>query len=509
MAQKEIQKIGRRDFLTKGLIASAGVLSMKSLLVPKALGATSLFQNQQIEQADCLVLGAGMSGLCAARNLAFPKDHSPFKVIVLEASGGIGGRIFSINDPRFGKPMELGAQYIHRKPGSVDLWEDLNRYDVQLKKVPRMLRGLMYVPGVRRPKSKEYMLPFKWNFKDILTFSKKIDSYRGPDISAKEWLDRQDYNHIGRGLVDLYFTGSMPGKLENMSVKGFASDKASLQEMEWYEYQIHGGFLSFIERFTFSDDYSKKLDIRYQSIVEQIKYGPDGVEIRVKGGKSYKAKTAIITFSVGVLKSGMIEFIPPLPKSKMDALECLGMGDEVKIILKFKKCFWGEKTAILNSINTKRKTCRTFLIPGSGKKGEENTILNALFAGEEADDIYGKSDESVISDICSDLSEIFPNEGPIDQLLVQDSFGEYQYLRMQWRDNPYTLGADSFLKAHSERSVPIEKVREKLASAHETPSLFWAGEATASGDGIQPASTHGAHFAGNRASKEVLSHLLS
>ncbi|MGZ3807605.1 MAG: flavin monoamine oxidase family protein [Bacteriovorax sp.] len=506
MEKEKINAIGRRDFITKGLIAGAGLLSLNSI-ISKANGSNSLFKDIQTEYADCLILGAGMSGLTAARNLAFPQNNSPLKVIVLEASERLGGRIYSFKDPRFKEPMELGAQYIHRKPGSVDLWDDVNRYEILLTKVPRMLKGLMYVPGVRRPLTREYMLPFKWNLKDILSFSKKIDHYSGPDISAKEWLDLQNYNYIGRELVDLYLTGSAPGSLEELSIKGFASDKYSQQENESNEYQIRGGYSSFIERFTSSDDHSEKLDVRFHSIVEQIKYGPSGVEIRVKGGKTYRAKTAILTFPVGVLKSGAIEFIPALPKSKWDALECLGMGDEAKIVLKFKKCFWGNKTAMLNSISKKRKTCRTFFIPSYGKSEEENTILSALFAGVEADKIYGKSDESVIRDLCSDLSEIFPDEGPINQLLIpESSSGACQYLRMQWKNNPFALGADSFLKVHSERSVPIEKVRQVLASPEETPGLFWAGEATAWGEHIQPASSHGAHYTGMRASREVINH---
>src|SRR3954468_1305341 len=58
---------------------------------------------------DIIVIGAGASGLMAAWELA----QTGKKVIVVEARNRIGGRIYTINDNRFDKPVELGAEFIH------------------------------------------------------------------------------------------------------------------------------------------------------------------------------------------------------------------------------------------------------------------------------------------------------------------------------------------------------------------------------------------------------------
>jgi polyamine oxidase len=487
----------RRNFLSSSMIAGMGLL-----INPKTFAQPT---NSHEEIADCLVLGAGMAGISAAKNLAFPEySRKGYKVIVLESSSYVGGRILSIDDPTFGGPVEMGAEYIHRKPGSVILWDDVKKYKAETIKVPRMLHGRMYYDGWGDNLRKHIAMAKEWNLMDITSFSSKANKYKGPNISAKQWIEKQGYEGLGRNLVDLYFTGHIPGHLDEVSVRGFAADRVSEQEMEWNEYQIVGGYSSFVEKMTYgiNQHQGKQLDIRFNSPVNQIKYTDQGVEVRVKGGKIYKAKTAIITFSVGVLKSGKVEFIPALPEAKQEALKCLGMGDEVKVALKFKKRFWPEDTAIINSVASENKMCRTFFIPFYGDD-KNNNSLTALFAGEEADRVTSMSDDTLIRGLCADLDKMFPHAAPVYEKILTPS----SYLKMQWSQSPHTMGSDSFLKANVDSSIPIENVRKTLARCQDTPCLYWAGEATASGNGTQAASTHGAHFSGARAAIEVFTHL--
>ena len=54
-----------------------------------------------------LVIGAGISGLAAAKNL----NDSGYDVTILEAKDRIGGRLYT--DRSFGVPLEVGANWIH------------------------------------------------------------------------------------------------------------------------------------------------------------------------------------------------------------------------------------------------------------------------------------------------------------------------------------------------------------------------------------------------------------
>jgi monoamine oxidase len=64
--------------------------------------------------ADVLIIGAGVAGLAAAYELS----RAGVNVIVLEARDRIGGRIYTLHDENSPLPIELGAEFIHgRSPG--------------------------------------------------------------------------------------------------------------------------------------------------------------------------------------------------------------------------------------------------------------------------------------------------------------------------------------------------------------------------------------------------------
>ena len=61
---------------------------------------------------DVLVLGAGMAGLSAARELC----HRGVSVTVLEARARAGGRILTEDVSGWTSPVELGAEFVHGRP---------------------------------------------------------------------------------------------------------------------------------------------------------------------------------------------------------------------------------------------------------------------------------------------------------------------------------------------------------------------------------------------------------
>ena len=504
----------RRNFLKKSFLGTAFMVGNKTL--PKGRGpeflglSTHVPESKLIEKCDCIVVGAGMAGLTAAKDLSFPEySRKGFKTILLEASGRIGGRILTMEDSRFNGPIEMGAEYLHRQPKSVALWNEIEKYKPVMEKVPRMFNGYMYYDGWENNLRRHIMMAKEWNLPDLLTFSSKIDDYTGPNISAKEWLDRQDYNNLGRNLVDLYFTGHIPGHLDEISVKGFSSDRISEQEMEWNEYGFVNGYSNFLDQMVqgINQHTGREIDIRYRSIVNYIKYSKSGVEVRTTDGKIYQAAAVILTASVGMLKSGEIKFDPPLPRDKQDALHCLGMGDEAKVILKFKKRFWPDNAVILNRIDNFHEMARTYFLPFASDP-ERNNVIAVLFAGAEADKIKSMPDLEVIKALCRDFDKMFPKEaqeagGSVFKLLETTSPNQPMYLRWQWSNDPFSKGSDSFLKAGLEKTVKVTDARKVLGSPLYTPGLFWAGEATATGEYTQPCSTHGAHFSGAKAAIEV------
>lgn len=72
----------------------------------------------------------------------------------------------------------------------------------------------------------------------------------------------------------------------------------------------------------------------------------DKVGITTADGSSYEADHVIITPSVGVLKATHERlFSPPLPDQKVDAIENIGFGAILKVILHFPERWWQENAA--------------------------------------------------------------------------------------------------------------------------------------------------------------------
>ncbi len=512
-------KTNRRLFLKHFLQSTAGLTFARQVSYANLLNLPAA---KDIEIADCIVIGAGMAGLVAARDLSFsPRQggrKARNKVIVLESSHRIGGRILTLEDERFGGPVELGADYIHREPSpNISIWDDINLYKPEIIKYPRMLKGLMYYDGWEDHLRSHLTMASGWNVKDVLTFSQKIDSYAGKEnISAKAWLERQTYSRFGRNLVDFYFTGHLPGSLNKISLKGFSSDRISEQLKEWNEYGFKNGYGNFLKQLTNGiGPYSgEHLDIRYNSPVAAVKYGLNGVEVTTRAGQVFRAKTAIIAVPIGILKSGDIEFNPPLPESKKQALSWIEVGDRAKLILKFKKKFWPDDAVFLTRIDNRREMARTYFIPHANDP-VKNNILSIYFCGEEADKIAKMSDTEIIKALARDFDRMYPKEakkagGTIFNLLELSGSGFPTYLKWQWSQDPHTKGSVSYLRAGSEENlIPVIYARRILADSSTTPNLFWAGEATAFGDHTQPSTTHGAHHTGRRAAQEVKQLLLT
>lgn len=60
-------------------------------------------------KTEIIIIGAGATGLIAARELA----KAGKKVVILEAKGRIGGRIWPLPEEEFGFQAQAGAEFIH------------------------------------------------------------------------------------------------------------------------------------------------------------------------------------------------------------------------------------------------------------------------------------------------------------------------------------------------------------------------------------------------------------
>src|SRR5262245_22422935 len=148
--------ITRRQFLSN-ICVVGGALSVGSL------ACAPRFRPEQTQTQpsiyDAVVLGAGIAGITAARELK--KRFA--RVLILEASGRAGGRISSKSDfvltddgsaLREGFPIEEGAEWIHVNGLHHPLfWNEIRRHDFKPKPFPKILHSRLAFPDWVPPRT--------------------------------------------------------------------------------------------------------------------------------------------------------------------------------------------------------------------------------------------------------------------------------------------------------------------------------------------------------------------
>src|SRR5690606_17203058 len=123
------------------------------------------------------------------------------------------------------------------------------------------------------------------------------------------------------------------------------------------------------------------LDVLPSSPVLSVTVTDRGVGLRLGRGESLSADRVIITVPLGVLKSGAIEFDPPLPFAHRGAIDALGMGQQDKLVLRFEKPFWSTSATRWDIVGS--DTDFPLWLNLEPLTGEP--VLVALFGGEAAD----------------------------------------------------------------------------------------------------------------------------
>src|SRR5258705_5141662 len=165
--------------------------------------------------ADVLVIGAGASGLAAARALA----DAGQRVIVLEARERIGGRVWT--DRTFANiPVERGAEFIHGE--QADTWALVRRAGVRTESFSRW-QGRRIVAWDGRLAGDE-LLHARPDLQRVFTLEQQLAEYQGPDCSLAEWLAANAYSPLAAHIADLRMAHSNCATPATISVAELAHE---------------------------------------------------------------------------------------------------------------------------------------------------------------------------------------------------------------------------------------------------------------------------------------------
>ena len=173
-------------FLDRRHLLHAGVSAFACSTLGSSRSIRALYAEEPTSRkADVLVIGAGASGLAAARELTTQK----LDVIVLEARNRIGGRVWS--ERAWGATLDMGASWIHGIRGN-PIYELAQQYNI--KTFPtRSEAHWLYREGAQEYEDNEQEMT-ESRAKKLLSEAgagrkRAIESGR-PDISLQEAIDQ-------------------------------------------------------------------------------------------------------------------------------------------------------------------------------------------------------------------------------------------------------------------------------------------------------------------------------
>lgn len=440
-----------------------------------------------------IVVGAGVAGLTAAIDLG----RSGVRVMVVEARNRIGGRVYTQHVSGCDAPIELGAEFIHGKPP--EIWELLEKH-----------RKTIYeVDGDNWCISATALKPCDL-FSDVEDILGKMDDW-SPDESFLAFLERRFRSRAG----DSSFNEAKQHAIDYVS--GFNAADPALVGVHWLvqemraEEAIEGG-----RAFRTDNGYDDLLSILQQqvkesgvsvhtnTIVERIDWGsrPTKLHVRDESGKSsLVASSVLITVPLGVLKAkpgaqGSIQFDPPLPPEKINALDKLEMGEVIRVVLRFREPFWENippsprrNLADMSFLFSQDEWFPTWWTT-MPKKYPVITGWAPFLAGRR---LSGQDRAFVTEKACQALARLLGvNIRVVEKFLVDAYFHD-------WQSDPFSRGAYSYGKVGADGAQAM-----LAAPLHKT--LFFSGEATdVSGNN---GTVHGAIASGHRAAAEI-THLRS
>ncbi len=391
---------------------------------------------------DVIVIGAGMAGVTAARQLV----RAGRQVVTLEARTRVGGRVYSVRD-FCGAAVEGGAEFVHGTGAAT--WPEVRTAGLAVRPCPLFRNAMFNVGGRTRWLPWIVLHPGVWPTFPILY---RLQRLRPPDLSAREFIERQHYRGRARTMAEMTLSAHLPGSVDEIGVLGLVDDGV-LHLETGLNHRIADGYDRLAEYI------GRDLDIRFDFAVDTIRWAPDGVMVRARDGGEITARAAVCTLPVGVLQSGAVRFTPALPEAKQTALQQMVMGPVLKVLLRFTEPFWPRwATTIGCGVGPV-----TLYWPVFHNADGQPPVLIAYCTGPRAARLSRVSENEAVAVILDDLRRLFPKTDPRRLLLAHQ--------RIDWTTDPFACGGYTFLRPGGTGA------RARLAAA-DTGALFWAGSAT-------------------------------
>ncbi|KAL7798108.1 Sec1-like protein [Trichoderma ceciliae] len=305
-------------------------------------------------------------------------------------------------------------------------------------------------------------------------------------------LNAQDHRLLNWHIANLEYSNAT--NLHKLSLGLWDIDAGN--EWEGHHTMVVGGYQSVARGLL---QCPSPLNIAAKFPVQKIAYDGESFDglatIESEDGTKVEADAVVCTIPLGVLKQGSVDFQPPLPSEKTDAIGRLGFGILNKVVLLYDNVFWDSSRhifGVLRDASNRHSTSQQDYRANRGRFFQWFNVTNttglpcliALMAGDAGFDTEHTSNDSLVAEATEILRSVFGKDVPYPVETVVT----------RW-------GSDRFARGSYSSAAPNMQPDDYNVMAQPTGNLFFAGEHTI---GTHPATVHGAYLSGLRAASEVL-----
>jgi len=446
------------------------------------------------QQADVIIVGAGLSGLIAARTVL----AAGLTPLILEADQRVGGRILT-EEVAPGLPVELGAQWIgdthHRMFALAD--------ELGVDTYPQYDQGETSYQLAGGPvlRENEFHRRFGGELAELTTVLRLLDElaaevppeapWRAPRaaqwdaITAGAWYDGQGLSPVARTLLEICTVGilavptvevSFLHLLFTIQTCGVTAELFAESEGGAQTTRFVGGTAEIPNRLAALVQSHLVLD----APVQLIEHTPDRVTVHCRGGRIAEGRRAIVAISP--MLAGRIMYDPPLPGDRDQLTQRMPNSAAMKAFFVYDEPFWrddGLNGQLISDVGPARMSNDTCL------PGDDHGVILLFLEGEQARAHGHWSPEDRRAALTAELVRHFGDRAAHPQC----------YIDGEWGDRQWTRGC------YNANCGPLVWTTYGAALAEPIGPIHWASTDTAT---RWSAYMEGAVEAGERAAREVI-----